>query len=603
VLKIGIIILLTILFSRLTIANVIINEIMADPLGDDFYDEWVELYNNGTERVNLKNWKIGDEKENDTLQLNSGFENQDMILQPDEYAIITDDFTYCYYKLNYSKIAIKLVVNDSAIGNGLGNSGETLYLYNDNATLIDQVTYDSTTEGRTYAFFDGIWSEMDPTLGYSNNGLFIENTTNNCDWEIKILLNKTLFNNPENFSFRYKVSKLFGDKTNITVITYIKDIYGRIVKIYDSWENETVTHQKTSNKYSPNLDVNTYYITSNLTTQCNDLNLGNNYKEKMFSFLTPILPSDSYLSIEKIYDLGSDNKAKFGQVIRVKTIIYKGNTTKESIKLFIKNNSNERISKETRTNLNAKFTNYTLTLPIQIKPNCDKGYNDGNYMIYIEGLDKTATKEIWIEGISNDMCEIVKESEKKEIKKRIEYLLLDAPEFIEPKKKFEIKLRIINSDNKAHEFSVWSYIYRGSKSYSAGREQNKRTIALRKKETRDIILSNMILDAEPGNNYKLKIKIRKDDKKTAYEITKNIIVKRTIKQEKKQITGENPASLSSRNNNGFTNRLIKENRILNITELRGEVVYESTNSKTQRIIIYFILGLTVMLNVVLIIRR
>jgi hypothetical protein len=63
VLKIGIIILLTILFSRLTIANVIINEIMADPLGDDFYDEWVELYNNGTERVNLKNWKIGDEKE------------------------------------------------------------------------------------------------------------------------------------------------------------------------------------------------------------------------------------------------------------------------------------------------------------------------------------------------------------------------------------------------------------------------------------------------------------------------------------------------------------------------------------------------------------
>jgi hypothetical protein len=113
----------------------------------------------------------------------------------------------------------------------------------------------------------------------------------------------------------------------------------------------------------------------------------------------------------------------------------------------------------------------------------------------------------------------------------------------------------------------------------------------------------MILDAEPGNNYKLKIKIRKDDKKTAYEITKNIIVKRTIKQEKKQITGENPASLSSRNNNGFTNRLIKENRILNITELRGEVVYESTNSKTQRIIIYFILGLTVMLNVVLIIRR
>lgn len=40
--------------------QVIINEIMADPVGDDTFQEWIELYNPGSEPVNLAGWVIRD---------------------------------------------------------------------------------------------------------------------------------------------------------------------------------------------------------------------------------------------------------------------------------------------------------------------------------------------------------------------------------------------------------------------------------------------------------------------------------------------------------------------------------------------------------------
>lgn len=38
--------------------NIIINEIMFDPVGDDAGNEWIELYNNGTEAQNINGWTI-----------------------------------------------------------------------------------------------------------------------------------------------------------------------------------------------------------------------------------------------------------------------------------------------------------------------------------------------------------------------------------------------------------------------------------------------------------------------------------------------------------------------------------------------------------------
>jgi hypothetical protein len=119
-----------------------------------------------------------------------------------------------------------------------------------------------------------------------------------------------------------------------------------------------------------------------------------NYKEE------PI--TESILEIEKIY-LGNDDKAKFGDMLRVKVNIYKGDTTKNSIKLYV-----DEISKTTSFNVFPKFTNYNLTLPVQLIPNCKEKYDDGEYELILEGLDTETSKSFVVEGITKDLCEKIK---------------------------------------------------------------------------------------------------------------------------------------------------------------------------------------------------
>src|SRR3989338_4832627 len=94
---------------------------MADPIADETLNEWVELYN--------------DENKDGTIIPASG------------YAIVTDDSTRVYNNFNVSSDAIRLYVDDASIGNGLGNDGETVYLYDNNNdnNLMDKKTYNETT--------------------------------------------------------------------------------------------------------------------------------------------------------------------------------------------------------------------------------------------------------------------------------------------------------------------------------------------------------------------------------------------------------------------------------------------------------------------------
>ena len=48
-------------------------------------------------------------------------------------------------------------------------------------------------------------------------------------------------------------------------------------------------------------------------------------------------------------------------------------------------------------------------MPVQIEPNCNKKYDDGIYTVYLQGLDEIATKEIEIEGLDEDLCQVITE--------------------------------------------------------------------------------------------------------------------------------------------------------------------------------------------------
>src|SRR3989338_3964298 len=74
---------------------IVINEIMADPVADESLNEWIELYNNESASINVSNWTIGDDNDNDTLE-GGLYSNEGTIIPAYGFAIITDDATRVY---------------------------------------------------------------------------------------------------------------------------------------------------------------------------------------------------------------------------------------------------------------------------------------------------------------------------------------------------------------------------------------------------------------------------------------------------------------------------------------------------------------------------
>lgn len=102
-----------------------------------------------------------------------------------------------------------------------------------------------------------------------------------CDWEVEIQSDK-IFENESSFEFQFITTKEEGNKTNITLVRSIEDIYGNLVKIYDNLTYE-ITEKKTYPKLSPDLNSGTYVIKGQIFPDCNDTNLENNYIEKLIA--------------------------------------------------------------------------------------------------------------------------------------------------------------------------------------------------------------------------------------------------------------------------------------------------------------------------------
>lgn len=579
-----------------TYANLIINEVMPSPIEDESLNEWIELYNNGTEPINVSNFIIGDSSDNDTIE-GGYYGGSGTTIPPNNYAILTDDSTRVYNNFNCSPSAIRLYVDDSSIGNGLKNSGETIYLYDNNNNSIHSINYTETEKGKSFAFLNNSWHEANCTPGYNNNGSIIyEEEIIGCDWQIEIILNKTVFENKDEFEWQMRATKVNGNKTNITGRATIQDLFGNIIKEYKPWTNSSSTYQKTSSKYSPSLEEGKpYIITANLEVQCNDTNQNNNIDQETITIKGDSQGTSSYINIEKIYDLGSDNLAKFGQTIRAKLKIYKGDTTKEVITLWIEDENN-KISKQSKTNTHKKFTEYEVTIPIQLKPNCNFKYENGRYAIKAEGLGTSTEMNIEVEDIMNDMCEttlVYKEPSQA----KLYYELTDWPLEIENNQEFEIKVNIDNNDDRDHEIDIWSYVYRGSKSYSGEREFNLKHLIIKRDSSREIILRNIIRNAKP-NEYNLMIKIIKDNQKTEKRISQKIKV---IKEQTE--TKEEPMLKEEL----FQQIDLKEQDKPYPTVLESfkepRIIYESPSAKARKLVVYIFMGILVVYSSVLTWKR
>ncbi len=122
-------------------ARVVISEVMFDPEGSEFYDEFVELQNVGTEPVDLGGWRIGDGDEQDELVPVDG----GSVLAPSAFALILDagyfDHSTAYDP--WPADALVMTIEDATFGKGgfANEHTEAVILHNASGVLIGSVTY------------------------------------------------------------------------------------------------------------------------------------------------------------------------------------------------------------------------------------------------------------------------------------------------------------------------------------------------------------------------------------------------------------------------------------------------------------------------------
>ncbi len=119
-------------FAKAANTDIIINEIGAYEASDH---EWIEIYNKGSDPVDIETWKFYENDTNHGLNL---FQGDDLVIEPGEYAIIADvaaNFTTDYPEFSGTVI-------DSS-WSGLKESGELIELRtsSDPADALESFTY------------------------------------------------------------------------------------------------------------------------------------------------------------------------------------------------------------------------------------------------------------------------------------------------------------------------------------------------------------------------------------------------------------------------------------------------------------------------------
>jgi hypothetical protein len=130
--------------SAVVFSRVILTEVMFNPAGNENNDEFIELYNDSADPVDLSGWSIGDLDELDLLKRYK--DRPDMILKPYSYCVVMDSSYYLnsvYYEDLIPDSVLRVMINDGSFGSyGLSNTvPETVRLFDADSVLTDSYTY------------------------------------------------------------------------------------------------------------------------------------------------------------------------------------------------------------------------------------------------------------------------------------------------------------------------------------------------------------------------------------------------------------------------------------------------------------------------------
>jgi hypothetical protein len=437
-----------------------------------------------------------------------------------------------------------------------------------------------------------------------------------CDLNLEIVNEKLFYSNKERVGF---YNQLNEEIYPFTIEYWVEDLFENKIK------NKVVTKNTNKKSYTPNIDEEdrVLYLKSEVKPLCNDSNHSNNFAEKMLIVVNNQINSqsgdddsagNSKIEIKKI----TPAETTFGDLVKAEIEVYKGNTNKYSLTAYIEKEG-KKISETTKINLKDKFTDYKITLPIQLKPNCNLVIKEGEANLIVSGLGETDEMELLIEGVDKTLCRdylsYVKELKKEENNNaeggsnKLSYKIVDLPKNIFAGEKLNVKLNF-QGDNSEHEFKVWAYLYRGSKCYSCcsdcevvlERDDNLIEFDLSENTEKEVKLLVPIDSGIAEGEYNLKIKINKDQQKTNQEITAAIIVKENeelkLSEKTNQITGMAVTNFAAEDNFGLS---AEELRVKESS--KGIVVYESSSKKAQKVIPYLLIIILGLVCFVLIFKK
>ena len=156
--------------------GMVITEVMYNPAGDENANEFIELFNESSNRISLSGWHVSDGEDTDSLvALDQGFH-----VESHQYVIIMDPDYFADSSTTYDGMipenALVLTIDNSTFGSrGLSNStAEPVSLVNQAGAVVSSYTY-----------------HLGNIDGYSDEKIFPAGPNDASNWANSIVLNGT----------------------------------------------------------------------------------------------------------------------------------------------------------------------------------------------------------------------------------------------------------------------------------------------------------------------------------------------------------------------------------------------------------------------------
>ena len=138
--------------------EIVINEINYNSSGSFETGDWIELYNRSNATIDMSNWIFSDSDTSHEFIFPNG-----TILEPDQYLVLIENDSV--FTSRFPTVTNYI----GEIGFGLNGSGEFMKLVNEEAQLIDSLTYDDLAPWPIEA--DGLGATLELFDAASDNSL------------------------------------------------------------------------------------------------------------------------------------------------------------------------------------------------------------------------------------------------------------------------------------------------------------------------------------------------------------------------------------------------------------------------------------------------